>query len=72
MNSEQMRRNVIFFIADIFNSTRIFADAADNRGSIFRVNSLYSRHSVRHEACVNINKIPIRMKEPYNPICRSG
>jgi hypothetical protein len=27
---------------------------------------------VRHEACVNINQIPIRMKEPYNPISRSG
>jgi hypothetical protein len=27
---------------------------------------------VRHEACVNINQIPLRMKEPYNQICRSG
>ena len=27
---------------------------------------------VRHEACVNINQIPTRMKEPCNQICRSG
>jgi hypothetical protein len=29
-------------------------------------------HPVRHEACVNIKRKPMWMKEPHNPICRSG
>ena len=34
--------------------------------------SVYQFNQVRHEACVYIYQIPLRMKEPYNPIGRSG
>jgi hypothetical protein len=32
----------------------------------------FSAPPVRHEACVYINLKPMWMKEPHNPICRSG
>ena len=34
--------------------------------------NIICENPVRHEACVNINWKPMWMKEPHNPICRSG